>query len=121
MRVWRGQFHAARASVAGGPRATLSLENAAASLLGDSMEGHIASRGGAARLAEPHHGRRHLGHNVCLPDERDLPVRRAVGLGLEEFCRGARRPLVVIRSELNHGEAGDSPEVAEVQRRHFVA
>jgi len=30
------------------------------------MEGHMASRGGAACLAEPHHGRRHLGHNFCL-------------------------------------------------------
>ncbi len=45
---------------------------------------------GAACLAEPHHGRRHLGHNFCLPDERDLRVRRAVGLCLAEFCRRAR-------------------------------
>src|SRR5208282_381224 len=59
--AWRGQFHAARPSAAGGSRATLSLENAAASVLGNSMEGHMASRGGAAWLAEPHHGRRHLG------------------------------------------------------------
>src|SRR5271170_1678389 len=75
--AWRGQFHAARASAAGGPRATLSLENAAASVLGNSLEDHMASCGVAARLPKPHHGRRHLGHNFCLPDERDLPVRRA--------------------------------------------
>ena len=31
---------------------------------------------------------------VC-PDECDLPVRRAVGLRLAEFCRRAQRPLVV--------------------------
>ena len=41
-------------------------------------------------LAEPHHRRRYLGHNFCLPDERDFPVRRAMGLCLAEFCRRAR-------------------------------
>ena len=86
----RGQFHATRARVAGGRRATLSLEDAAATVLGNSMEGHLASRGGTACLAEPHHGRRHLGHNFCLPDERDLSFRGALGLCLAEFCRRSR-------------------------------
>jgi len=86
----RGQFHAARARAIGGCGATLSPENAAASVLGNDMEGYVASRSGAACLAEPHHGRRHLGHNFCLPDERDLPVRGAVGLCVAEFHRRSR-------------------------------
>ena len=56
----------------------LSLENAAPSVLGNSLEDHMASRGGAAGLAEPQHGRRHLGDDCRLPDERDLPDRCAV-------------------------------------------
>jgi hypothetical protein len=36
------------------------------------------------------HGRRHLGYNFCLPDERDFPVRGALGLCLAEFSRRAR-------------------------------
>jgi len=47
--------------------ATLSPEHAAASAPGNGMEGHMASRGGAACLAEPHHGCSNLGHNFCLP------------------------------------------------------
>jgi hypothetical protein len=50
----RGQFHAARARTACRRRATLSLENAAASILGNSMEGQMASCAGAACLEEPH-------------------------------------------------------------------
>src|ERR1700683_5197250 len=80
--AWRGQFHAARARAALAPRAALSAENAAASVLGGGVEGHMASRGGTACLAEPHYGRRHVGYNLRLPGKRDLPVHHAVGLYL---------------------------------------
>src|ERR1700683_2074549 len=67
--AWRGQFHAARARAAVGPRAALSPENATASVLGGNVEGHMASRRGTACVGEPYYGRGHVGYNLRLPDE----------------------------------------------------
>lgn len=66
------------------------------------------------RLSYPDHSR----SKAAVRGDHREPHQRACPLTV---ARAEGNFAVVNRSELDHGEAGDSLEIAEIQRRNFVA